>query len=404
MSESRLGLPPSRTQNLTTSLLATHGFFALISAPVLAHFADQTPNRKKWLLASIVACGAGTGLVASTFSGTMLPRSPDSRVATDNQKLVWSMFLGRIIQGVASSVTWITAFAMLVENIDPARKGSILALAMSFVSTGVIGGPVLSGAMFEWAGYWVAWSIPFTLLFLNLLLPLAMADAKRGEPQPDSPTSSSRSPESESQHDETTGLLSGLAVECNTSEQGPDNSEVVRIDESVDRDASRLEPNDHETESKPRGFYRTVLVDPRILTGLANTLGLSIIFAGFDTTLPLYLFNNFHWSSLPMGMMFLGLQGPPILLGPFVGILRDRIGLRFPTVLGWTIMVPFLWLIATPAKSNFSWASPETHGETVVITSIVGVGFGVLLIRGSGAFQLIGNKQGLISFCCCSSH
>lgn len=42
---------------------------------------------------------------------------------------------------------------MLVDNIESERKGATLALAMSSVTSGVIGGPVISGSLFQLAGY-----------------------------------------------------------------------------------------------------------------------------------------------------------------------------------------------------------------------------------------------------------
>ncbi len=69
MIEVRLALDPSRTQNLTTALLVVYGFCSLVSAPVIAHFADKTPNMKYLLLSSLVGCALGTSLVAWTPSG-----------------------------------------------------------------------------------------------------------------------------------------------------------------------------------------------------------------------------------------------------------------------------------------------------------------------------------------------
>lgn len=44
--------------------------------------------------------------------------------------------------------------------------------------------------------------------------------------------------------------------------------------------------------------------------------------------------------------MFLGIQGPPIFLGPLIGGFRDRVELRLPTVLDWALVAPCLWLLA----------------------------------------------------------
>jgi predicted MFS family arabinose efflux permease len=69
MLESRLGLPSSYTQNVTTAMLTAHGLCSLVSAPVIAHFADKVPNRKHLLLTSLVGCIVGTLLIAGAPSG-----------------------------------------------------------------------------------------------------------------------------------------------------------------------------------------------------------------------------------------------------------------------------------------------------------------------------------------------
>ena len=68
MLEARLRMDASSTQRMTTAVLTVHGFVSLVSAPIIAHFADKTPNRKIPLLLALAGCFAGTVLVASTFS------------------------------------------------------------------------------------------------------------------------------------------------------------------------------------------------------------------------------------------------------------------------------------------------------------------------------------------------
>lgn len=69
MIEVRLRLPPSQTQWLTTALLTTHGFVSVASAPIIAHFADKTSNRKVPLLLALAGCLVGTLLLAICPSG-----------------------------------------------------------------------------------------------------------------------------------------------------------------------------------------------------------------------------------------------------------------------------------------------------------------------------------------------
>jgi MFS family permease len=84
MLEIRLNLDPSRTQGLTAALLAIHGFVALISAPIIGHFADQWSGRRIPLLISLAGCLIGTLLVASTLSRMPLHHQSPVRDCTNN--------------------------------------------------------------------------------------------------------------------------------------------------------------------------------------------------------------------------------------------------------------------------------------------------------------------------------
>lgn len=68
MLEDRLHLDATRTQSDTTRLLAIYGFMSLISAPIVGHIADKTPNKRTPLLVALAGCLVGTVLVACTPS------------------------------------------------------------------------------------------------------------------------------------------------------------------------------------------------------------------------------------------------------------------------------------------------------------------------------------------------
>ena len=276
---------------------------------------------------------------------------------------------------------------MLVDNTRRQRIGSNLALAMSFSNSGLIAGPVISGSVFQIAGYWSAWAVPFALLTIDFVARLAMVDRK---PRPTSSLATSGDPRVANPR-ECEDLLGTSHSNYNTTESGPDSL----VTSTTERDQTQDADNDlaPDVKQKPRGFYRVVLPNIRIWVGLSNTVIQTLLIVGFDTTLPLYLMNDFHWGTLSVGMIFLGIQGPQIIIGPLIGSLRDRFGVRVLTVLGWLILVLFLWLLACPTKPSFHWASPGTNGKAIAIASIVGIGFGLLLVRGAGSFQLVGSFQ-----------
>ncbi|EEQ34560.1 membrane transporter [Microsporum canis CBS 113480] len=279
MLEVRLKIDPSQTQSLTSSLLAIHGFMTLVAAPIIAHFADKTSNRRIPLLIALVACAAGTVLVACTPSRKALDSSAFQDIA------VWALFVGRLLQGVAGSATWIVGFATMVDNVGMDHIGKTMGLSMTFVMTGVIGGPKAE-------------------------------------------------------------------------------------------------------EATSRGFYLIALRDIRVVTGLASVISMSSIICGFDATLPLHLRNVFGWGSLPVGMTFLVMQIPSIVLSPVVGWLRDRVGLKYPTAVGWALLVPLIWLMGVPGDSHFPWANPDKNGKTIFIFTVVAVGVASTMVRGAGAVQM----------------
>jgi nucleoside permease NupC len=91
--------------------------------------------------------------------------------------------------------------------------------------------------------------------------------------------------------------------------------------------------------------------------------------------------------SLAAGMMFLSLQLPFILLGSLAGWLRDRVGLRYPTAVGWALLAPVMWLIGVPGTDIFPSGS-VLNGEGMFIFAVTAFGVVVPFVRGAGYLQL----------------
>ncbi|KAJ5715361.1 MFS general substrate transporter [Penicillium malachiteum] len=331
MIESRLHLPSSRTQRYTTALLTTHGFFSILSPPIVAHFADKTPDRKVPLILCLVFCTIGTCLVAFTPS-------------------VWALFLGRILQSIAGSAGWIVAFSTLSDNIAQEHMGKTMGLAMSFVSAGIMSGPTVSGALVEIAGYWAAWAVPFCLLSIDLAARLIMLERPRVGKQKD---------RSIAQQQDEAPLL--------PSEPSTVGSEMANS----------------------RGFYCIILSDGRAVVGLLNTFLFSAMLSAFDSTLPLHLRDVFNWGSLQAGLVFLTIQLPGPFLSPLVGWLRDRVGIRYPTTVGWIVVSLLLWTLTIPGKRGFEWASPDWAGKQMFVATTIGFGMTIPFVRGVALLQLM---------------
>lgn len=265
---------------------------------------------------------------------------------------MWVLFVGRIIQAASESVGWIVAFTTLTDNVGSDHIGKVLGTAMSFVTAGITTGPMISGTLLQLLGYWASWSAPGILLALVFVARLVMIEKQ-------------------------TALSEHVAIDEQEPLLHPNTLRSMSDPEQQCPDASSL------------SFYRIVLCNIRVIAGLLNTLMFSIILSGFDATLPLHLQRIFHWSTLPIGMIFLGLQVPGMVLGPIVGWLRDRIGLRYPTTVGWALIAPMLWLL------GMSGTGLGGNGKVIFIAGIVGIGSAAPLVRGAGTLQLIGEDKSL---------
>lgn len=268
--------------------------------------------------------------------------------------------MGRFIQAAAGSAGWIVGFATLTDNVRPEHVGKVLGTAMSFVAAGVIMGPMIAGALLQLLGYWAAWSSPFILLGMDFVARLLMIGKND--------TQSESSEDASSDENET--LLPRNFYNSSDPEQGC-------------------------TELTGPGFYRIVLCNIRIIVALLNTFMFSVILSGFDATLPLHLQKIFNWGSLPIGMIFLGIQVPGMILGPVVGWLRDREGLRYPTTIGWVLIAPLMCALGLPG-TGIDWLSHGDNGKIFFIGGIIAIGAVAPLVRGAGTFQLIGKDKILL--------
>lgn len=330
MIETRLHQPPSVTQRFTTELLVLLGLISIPAAPIIGHFADKTSSRRIPLLISLAGCAIGTLLVALTPS-------------------VWAVYLGRILQGIAGTGAWIVGFAMLTDAAGGKHMGKALGFAGSFITAGIITGPAVSGAFLQWLGYWWAWSVPLGLLGVGLVARLAMVEER------------------------------GVVVSKSDAQRG-DDEDAPLLDGEHDAEEVKT--------STAKGFYGIMLRKGVVWASVFNVMAFAMVVSGFDATLPIHLRDTFGWGSAPIGSIFLGLQIPAMFLAPFIGWVRDTIGLRWPTTIGWALTAPLLWFSGVPGQDDFLGVGSGTRGQAAFIASIVGVGITTTLVRGAGTFQL----------------
>ncbi|KAF9888186.1 hypothetical protein FE257_009181 [Aspergillus nanangensis] len=307
MFQTRLHRDPSETQWFTSAILAVHGYVSALSGPIIGHFADKSPDRKTPLVLSLVVCVIGTVMIAWCSSLTVL-------------------FAGRILQGIAGTVVWIVGLASIAATVSPDRIGTTMGVAMSFVNAGTISGPMASGLLLEWSGYWATWSIPLVVLVIDIALRLIMIEKTDTDQAPSTPPL-----------EETTTLL-------------------------------RETPHQPAAE---KNFWKTMLRDSRVIVALAVQVTTVSLSSSFSATLPLHVQKTFGWGTAVVGLQFTYLAVPGLLFSPLVGWIRDRIGVRYPTVVAFIFLSMSLWLLGVPGNDHFPWAGASNRGPAVYTAAII---------------------------------
>ncbi|KAJ5219191.1 MFS general substrate transporter [Penicillium cinerascens] len=384
MLEERLRNDPSRTIDTTNSLLSLHGFVTMICSPVFARFFDKTSNQKGPLFLSLGLCLAGTVLVA--YTPTCICHPGHAPLCSTNAD-IWALYLGRVLQAVAGSAAWLVCTAMITETAGDGRIGRVMGLSTSFIMIGTVSGPMLGGVLLGLVGYWAAWSVPMGLLFLDMIARLVMIQPERHSL--DSHASSDKAKHSkschvtpsDSSHDvegvdtETSPLLSSSAsTTVSTIGVGSDSDTEVGIDTA--------------SVAENRNFYAVVLRDIGIWTSILNTIVQAAVRAGFNATLPVYLRDTFNWGPSSVGATFFALQVPIVFLSPVLGWVRDRVGVRYPTTIGWVLLCPLLCCLGIPGSGIF-WASDSQRiEEAAFIACICGIGLVMPFTQGAGALNM----------------
>lgn len=271
---------------------------------------------------------------------------------------MWAVYAGRILQGTFGTAVWILCYSMLSDVAGSRHLGKALGSAGSFTTAGTITGPAISGVLLQYGGYWPAWSVPIGLLAIGFVARVATIEQSVPE---------------------TTD---------NAAARFRESDPLLNADPDADERAP-LESDEFKEQQPTQGFYRVMLSRGAVYAAIFNVIAVSMLISGFDATLPIHLRDTFGWGSASIGSIFLGLQVPGMCLAPFVGWLRDRIGLRWPTTIGWALTAPLLWFAGVPGGNHdYFGIGSGARGQGSFVACVIAIGIVAAFVRGAGTFQL----------------
>lgn len=221
--------------------------------------------------------------------------------------------VGRFLQGAAAGCVWVVGLALLAESVGKEKAGQAMGYVALAYSIAALVAPLLGGIVYDRAGYYAVFAMAFGMIGLDIVMRLLLIEKKAAskwlpvEPPVSEPPISEKLP----------------------TMQAEINPESQQLDTSI---AKKVPP------------ILILLKSRRMQATFFASLVAAMILTAFDVTLPLFVGDTFHWSSLGAGLIFLALLCPAFIQ-PIYGRLVDKHGPRWIAGAGLLICVaPFVCL------------------------------------------------------------
>ncbi|KAJ5340565.1 hypothetical protein N7541_009689 [Penicillium brevicompactum] len=316
----RSGVPESDVPFWTSASLAVFGMAMFLSAPMAGWIVKKCERRQIPFLGGL-SCAFGATLFF------MLGTDP------------WMIIVARVFQGLSAGVVYTAGLTLLVDTIESQELGPWIGFGLSGMNFGVLVSPTLGGIVYEKAGFYYVFIMGLAVVFINLMLILLIIDRAAAE-RYRAQMNPGQAPVAPNEMLIRKSIARG--------KRRLSRVEDVEVDATTPlishcREQSTKSDGDPTWWSIVGGFVR----NPRIVAALYGCLINTILVSSMDAVLPIFVKQTFHWLSGATGAIFLNLTIPS-LIGPFIGMVSDKYGVRLISVIGFTfaaVGVVFLALI-----------------------------------------------------------
>lgn len=233
--------------------------------------------------------------------------------------------------------------------------GQAMGYIAAATSIGSLAGPLLGGVVYANAGYYAVFAMGFAIIGLDIVLRFSMIERSVAQQWDSPPEETSASAETSIEKVSETG--NGDTIQFQPPLTEPSEGKALSNTEDI-------EPLPKWTRRLPPVI--TLLRVPRVLVSLLGCFVQSNALGAFDSVLPLYVKDTFHWTSTGAGLIFICLV-IPALFSPVVGIVSDKFGSRTITTVGLLGALPF-WVC-------MRFITYDTIGQKVLLCALLfGIG------------------------------
>lgn len=228
------------------------------------------------------------------------------------------LVIGRLLQGLACAMTWTVGLAFLVDSVNPKKIGSALGWTSIAQSCGIFTGPILGGVVYHGGGYYPVFGMCFAILGIDIFLRFFVTEKKTAVKWEERVKASP--------------MILAQSVSFGQAS--------TKVADELEPRLSSEDPIEKEKKKPSQGML-SLLGKSRLWAALLGTAVEAMIQTGFESTLPLFVNETFHWNSVGAGLVFLPIV-IPTFLAPIVGNLGDRYGPKWLCTGGFLFATPFL--------------------------------------------------------------
>lgn len=267
-------------------------------------------------------------------------------------------------------MVWVVGLALLADTVGKEHAGQSMGYVAMAYSVAALIAPLLGGVVYDKAGYYSVFAMAFGMIALDIFLRLVLIEKKVAKRWLAEPEQSVSMPH-------LTPASPSVGTAEATGQQEPDHKHSADISQSTPPEGSTI------TIKRALPPIIILLKSRRMqATFWASTID-AMILTGFDVTLPLFVQDAFHWSSLGAGLIFLAPLSPSFFQ-PIYGRGVDRFGPRWIASAGLLLCAPpFVCL------RFVTYDSVEQKVLFCALLSLIGLGASLTLSATMAEFRLI---------------
>ncbi|WP_067821557.1 MFS transporter [Actinomadura kijaniata] len=174
---------------LSTLVLVIDNMVLTVAIPPLAEDIGATPQDAQWILESYILVFAGLLLTAGSLSDRFGRRRVMlvglalfglSSLAATLATEPWHLIVARVVMGIGGALIMPSTLSILITVFDDAERRTAMAAWSAVAMVGLVGGPVLGGALIAWFWWGAIFLINVPIAVLAIVAALVLMPESKG--------------------------------------------------------------------------------------------------------------------------------------------------------------------------------------------------------------------------------